>query len=81
MNEIEKINRAIDEFAGAIKARMVEKYHEGYRGWDSKCSPSTERLAIELNRDSCELIKLNDPIKAAVDIGARAMMLWRRHNE
>ncbi len=79
MNEIERINMAVDEFTTAIKIRMIAKYHKGYRGWEKEYS--TERLAIELNKDSCELIKLNAPMKAAVDIGARAMILWHRHNQ
>lgn len=78
MKDIDKINAAIDRFADAIKERMLEKYHQGYKGWDGKYP--TEKMALELNRDSCELIKLNSPAKAAIDIGARAMILWHRHN-
>lgn len=78
MNEIDKINAAIDKFADAMKTRMGQKYYAGYRGWDGEYP--TEKLALELNKDSCELIKLNHPVKAALDIGARAMMLWHRHN-
>ena len=76
--EIKKINTAVDSFATAIKARMLEKYQQGYHGWDGQCSEAS--LVLELYRDSCELLLRNNLIKFAIDIGARAMMLWYRHN-
>ena len=79
MEKIEKINETIDEFAAEIKSRMKDQYDKGYRGWDG--GYSEHRLARELNVDSCELIKLKEPIKNAIDIGARAMMLWYRHSK
>ncbi len=87
MNEIETINRAVDDFADAIKARMAEKHDTGYRGWDG-AYPESE-LLDELAGD-VEDVAYNVPLKhfvtscrgimlsRLVDVGARAMMLWYR---
>ena len=32
--EIERLNRAVDEFAAEMKARLREQAIKGYRGWD-----------------------------------------------
>jgi len=89
MNEIDKINQAVDTFASKIKTRMTNKYNEGYRGWDGEYPESA--LIKELIADA-EDIKLNTPIKEfpitcthvlnrrLIDIGARSMMIWYRHN-
>jgi len=76
MTEIERINQAIDEFAAAIKKRMAEKYYEGYRGWDGDYS--ADDLCYEIGDDAAEMLGTANYHKEAVDIGARAMMLWHR---
>ena len=32
--EIERLNRVVDEFAAEMKARLREQAVKGYRGWD-----------------------------------------------
>ncbi len=76
LNEIIKIENAVNSFAAEIKRRMLEKLRQGYLGWDSKYS--TDRLMIELNKDTVLVLKGEDISKNLVDIGARAMILWLR---
>jgi len=90
MNEIEKINNTIDAFTDNIKERMLQKYKEGYRGWDGKYSEIY--LSNELLNDAVDVAR-NLPIKnfkptctvilnqRLVDISARCMMLWYRYNK
>lgn len=78
-NDLKHLENALKDFSAAVMYRIGEKYEEGYRGWDGDYD--YHKLAIELNKDSIELIKENDPIKASIDIGARAMMLWYRHKK
>ncbi|MBN1104731.1 MAG: hypothetical protein JXL84_15035 [Deltaproteobacteria bacterium] len=87
MDEIDRINSAIDCFAAAIKSRMADKYHQGYRGWDGEYSATAlieeiigdaknveENIPIERFKTTCTNILR----RRMVDIGARAMMLWYR---
>jgi len=32
--EVVRLNEAVDEFAGAMKAKLSQKAHEGWTGWD-----------------------------------------------
>jgi len=75
-DERERLTHAVDEFAAEMKARLLEKHEEGYRGWN-EAYPS-DAIAVEINRDSVALIKNHKNRKAAVDIANRAMMLWIR---
>lgn len=78
-NDLKDLKNTLTDFFLAVSQRLGEKYEEGYRGWNGDYD--YHKLAIELNKDSIELIKENDPVKAAIDIGARAMMLWYRHTK
>jgi hypothetical protein len=33
-DEIDRLNRVVDEFAAEMKARLREQAMKGYRGWD-----------------------------------------------
>lgn len=69
MDDIEKINRAIDQFAEAMKEKMEEKYYEGYTGWDD--ITGVEGVIVQ---------KLKDHTRRGngqwVDVANFAMMLW-----
>lgn len=70
MNEdIEKINRTIDEFAKAMKAKMLIKYLEGFEGWDDISGLEkdiSDRLIAHAKRGKGQ----------EVDVANFAMMLW-----
>ena len=89
MTEIERINQVVDAFACAIKERMTKKYEEGYVGWDGEYPESAliEELvsdAEDINRnlplDKFKTTCTNVLLKRTIDVGARSMMLWYRHN-
>jgi predicted secreted protein len=74
--EIKKINDAIDEFSEEIKKRMLDKFVQGYRGWDGNYDIRT--IKHEINDDAYLLLNCNSDEQLSVDIGARAMMVWFR---
>ncbi len=78
MDELERINQAVDEFAVAIKARLKEKYEQLYSGWE-KDYP-IENIKSEMSNDITFLFKPRTGISKirAVDIAARAMMIYKR---
>jgi hypothetical protein len=88
--EISKINAVIMSFTDKIKDRMLEKYNDGKRGWDEQYSES--KLIQELAKDIMD-IKKNTPLdkfkvtlenvlsRRLIDIAARTMIVWYRHNQ
>jgi len=81
MEEFDKIDKAVDEFAAVIKYRMKQKYVEGYRGWDEQYP--IEYICKELRDDACDLVKMHasygyPTVCKDIDVGARAMMVWYR---
>ena len=69
MDDIEKINRTIDQFAEVMKEKMKEKYYEGYEGWDDIAGLEdhiTHRLIEHAKRGKGQ----------EVDMANFAMMLW-----
>jgi hypothetical protein len=71
--EEQKLCKAADDFNEAIKERLLQKAREGYTGWDGDYPAA--HLAAEIRQDT----RTSDNGKSkAVDIGARAMMLWFR---
>ena len=81
MKDAEKINllcNAVDDFATAMKSRLIEQHHKGKRGWDGAYPSHT--IAVEANKDTITIIN-NDhqpPRKECIDVANRMMMLWRR---
>lgn len=81
-NDIEKLNAAVDAFAGAMKERFQQKVKEGYTGWDGDYP--TQNILEEIKRDAeflhedhCWETRFK-PGKLSVDIANRCMMLWYR---
>ena len=66
--EIQRLNRAVDDFAGEMKARLREQAIKGYRGWDDP----------ENYRRICEMMIEHASVSSGqeVDAGNLAMILW-----
>lgn len=64
-------DKAVDEFAAAMKAKLREKREQGRGGWDDpgQCEPRT------LARMLLDHLHKGDP----VDVANFAMMLWHRN--
>jgi len=77
MTDKEKRDKAVDEYAEAIKARLDEQASKGYTGWDGEYP--RESLCMEILEDARNLLVHDGKSrKDALDIGARGMMLWMR---
>jgi hypothetical protein len=74
MSEIKDLNAAVDEFTEAIKARLLSKYKQGWRGWDGppECFSADTRL---LKNAAVGIVKKDG--KSLIDVAALAMMIWR----
>ncbi len=66
--EIQRLNRAVDDFAGEMKARLREQAIKGYRGWDDPAN----------YRRMCEMMMEHASVSAGqeVDAGNLTMILW-----
>jgi hypothetical protein len=73
MNEQEVLCQAVDEFAEKMKARLLRKYRQGFRGWDT--GQYDDSIA---HRMSEKAMRKNCSKKSLVDIANFAMMLWKR---
>lgn len=71
--ERDSLCAAVDEFAAAMKSRLLAKEREGYEGWD--CMDADE-LVDDILLDAATLRSKHDQ-KSAVDIANRCMMVWR----
>lgn len=67
--EVVRLSAVVDGFADAMKARLAEKAHEGYRGWDDFSQMG--EIWQALRRDARD-----DRSDKTVDIANRAMMVW-----
>jgi hypothetical protein len=74
MSEIKEIDTAVNEFAAAIKKRLISKYKQGWRGWDGppECFSADTRL---LKNAAVGIVKKD--AKSLIDVAALAMMIWR----
>ena len=70
LTEKDHISEAVDAFAERMKARMMEKYDAGYRGWDRNVPVSS--LIFEVQVDAADLNGLDGK---HIDIANRVMML------
>jgi surfactin synthase thioesterase subunit len=85
MNEREKLCKAVDEFAEAMKKRLLQKEKQGFFGWNAG-SITSYNIPTRLFRKAAELYallnyapkseKIED--KLLVDIANFAMMLWMK---
>ena len=66
--EIERLNRAVDEFAAEMKARLREQAMKGYRGWDD---PAQYERIIEMLMQHAAVGEGEE-----VDVANLAMILW-----
>jgi len=66
--EIQRLNRAVDEFAGEMKARLREQAIKGYRGWDD---PANYRRTCEMMMEYASVSSGQE-----VDAANLAMILW-----
>ena len=83
MTEQEKLDRAVDVFAGIMKARLEVKRLKGCEGWDKEYP--VEHLRRELDDDvtwitssDADNHNLIESMKTLVDISCRAMFLHYR---
>lgn len=70
LTEQDRIGVAVDAFAERMKARMMDKYDAGYRGWDRNVPVSN--LIFEVQVDAADLNGLDGK---HIDIVNRVMML------
>lgn len=70
--EIIRLNEAVDEFARAMKAKLAQKAHEGWTGWDQPESSLKIWNAMLAQGAAIPLARGQE-----VDIANLAMMLWR----
>lgn len=68
-SELAALNEMLDAFAGAMREKLREKYHEGRGGWDSE-EWSRGQIATALAAH----VEKHD----WVDVANFAMFLWNR---
>lgn len=71
MSEKADIEAAVDNFAAAMKKRMLSKAKQGWRGWDT-CYPN---IPSRLQRNAASAALHGDQ-KSCVDVANFAMMIW-----
>jgi hypothetical protein len=73
MSEASDLNRAVDDFAAAMKARLRSKAKQGWRGWRTVDGESVgSRLLMNAAKGA-----LTGDSKSLVDVANLAMMLHR----
>ena len=83
--EKDKLYTAVDEFAEAMKVRLIQKQKQGFGGWDdsgiyahsipTRLFAKAAQMYAILNYPS---LKKELKKKTLVDIANFAMMLWRK---
>jgi hypothetical protein len=76
MTEIEKLCNAVDEFAAAMKLRLIQKQKEGFRGWNTDINSIPLRLSQMAER--VYLLGKGSEKKTLIDVANFAMMIWRK---
>ena len=66
--EIQRLNRAVNDFAGEMKARLRDQAIKGCRGWDD---PANYRRMCEMMMEHASVSSGQE-----VDAGNLAMILW-----
>ena len=72
-DEMEAIDKALDEFTNDCRARLHEMVERGKRGWDDPAV--ADEIAIDLMDDAEAACMQRDRLHLH-DIANRAMMLW-----
>lgn len=73
MSEVSELEKAVDEFAEAMKARLRSKAKQGWRGWEGM---GRECLSDRLLRNAASGATKGDK-KSLVDVANLAMMMHR----
>ncbi len=67
-DEIDRLNRAVDDFAAEMKTRLREQALKGYRGWDD---PENYQRILDM------LVRQTPTLEGEeVDTANLAMILW-----
>ena len=74
MSEIAELERAVDDFADAMKARLRSKAKQGWHGWQDA---GRERLGERLIMNAAKGVTKDDQ-KSLVDTANLAMMIHRQ---
>ena len=73
MSEKERIDKAVDDFAEAMKARLNSKHKQGWHGWRGL---SRETIGPRLLFNAAKgIVKLDS--NSIIDTANFAMFLWR----
>ena len=75
MSERQKLERAVDAFAAAMKARLMTKLKQGWGGWDE--GRWQESIAERMLLNAARAKEHRDE-KSLIDTANLAMMLWRK---
>jgi hypothetical protein len=67
-DEIDRLNRVVDEFAAEMKARLREQAVKGYRGWDD---PEQYERIVEMMMRHAAVAEGEE-----VDAANLAIILW-----
>jgi len=78
MSEKEKLCQAVDEFAEAMKARLLQKQKQGFHGWYTDVYDQSIRSRLFEKAGQIMIRGKNIGAKHLVDVANFAMMLWRR---
>jgi hypothetical protein len=75
MKEKEKLETCVDGFSKEMKEKLVEKYEEGFEGWETM--PRDEILMRIHYHAGRLLLGYNEE----VDVANFCMFLWRQHRK
>ena len=70
--EIDLLNAAVDQFAAAMKARLAQKAHEGWSGWNDPANANAIYTAMLAHGAGVPMAAGQE-----IDVANFAMMLWR----
>ena len=74
MSERTEIEAAVDEFAAAMKTRMLSKLKQGWTGWDRTFIKSDASKRMLLNASHAHE---HGDEKSLIDTANLAMIVWR----
>lgn len=74
--QLKALDAAVDAFAEVMKAKLEDKYLQGYNGWDEEHEFEAQSTAIRNTLRS--KLRSNYERDDWVDVANLAMMLWKR---
>ena len=75
MTEEQRLIQAVDEFAEAMKNRLISKLNKGYTGWDDPTNKNG--ILSDIENDVWNVIGGYHVKKHCVDAANRLMMIWK----